>query len=299
MKKIISISLFVTLIFLALNSAVFAQISDAEIDALVEKAMKEFNVAGVAVAVVKDGKVVHEKGYGVKSVDSKQPVNEHTDFQIASNSKAFTTAALAILVEEGKLSWKDKVKTYIPEFRMYNEYVTENFLIEDLLTHRSGLGLGVGDLMSFPDGANFTIKDVLTNFQYFKPVSAFRTQFDYDNQLYIVAGEVIARVSGMTWEKFVQTRIMEPLQMDDSFTSFAAIKDRSNVATPHSTETGKIRTISLFGDQINGAAGGIFSNVDDMSKWMIVHLNKGKYGQNLDKQLFTEKSQREMWKFSA
>ncbi len=296
MKKITSISLFITLIFLALNSAVFAQISDAEIDALVEKAIKEFNVAGVAVAVVKDGKIIHEKGYGVRSIDSKQPVNEHTDFQIASNSKAFTTAALAILVEEGKLSWKDKVKTYIPEFKMYNEYVTENFLIEDLLTHRSGLGLGVGDLMSFPDGANFTIKDVLTNFQYFKPVSAFRTQFDYDNQLYIVAGEVIARVSGMSWEKFVQTRIMEPLQMDDSFTSFAAIKDKSNVATPHSTETGKIRTISLFEDQINGAAGGIFSNVDDMSKWMLVHLNKGKYGQNLDKQLFTEKSQREMWK---
>ncbi len=296
MKKTKSILIFLTLFIFLVNNAVYAQISTKEIDALVEKAMKEFNVAGVAVAVVKDGKIIHEKGYGVRSIDSKQPVNEHTNFQIASNSKAFTTAALAILVEEGKLSWKDKVKTYLPEFKMYNDYVTENFLIEDLLTHRSGLGLGVGDLMSFPDGADFTIKDILTSFQYFKPVSAFRTQYDYDNQLYIVAGEVIARVSGMTWEKFVQTRIMEPLQMDNSFTSFAAIKDRSNVATPHSTETGKIRTISLFKDQIIGAAGGIFSNVDDMSKWMLVHLNKGKYGQNLDKQLFTEKSQREMWK---
>ena len=296
MKKTKSSLIFLTLFFLAANSVVDAQISTTEIDVLVEKAMKEFNVAGVAVAVVKDGKIIHEKGYGVRSIDSKQAVNEHTDFQIASNSKAFTTAALAILVEEGKISWKDKVKKYLPEFKMYNEYVTENFLIEDLLTHRSGLGLGVGDLMSFPDGADFTIKDVLTNFQYFKPVSAFRTQYDYDNQLYVVAGELIARVSGMSWEKFVQTRIMQPLQMDNSFTSFAAIKDRSNVATPHSTETGKIRTISLFADQINGAAGGIFSNVDDLSKWMLVHLNKGKYGNNLDMQLFTEKSQREMWK---
>ncbi len=296
MKKTKSILIFLTLFILMVNNVVYAQISTTEIDALVEKAMKEFNVAGVAVAVVKDGKIIHKKGYGVRSIDSKQPVNEYTNFQIASNSKAFTAAALAILVEEGKLSWKDKVKTYIPEFKMYNEYVTENFLIEDLLTHRSGLGLGVGDLMSFPEGADFTIKDVVTSFQYFKPVSAFRTQYKYDNQLYIVAGEVTARISGMSWEKFVQTRIMEPLQMDNSFTSFASIKDRSNVATQHSTETGKIRTTIRYPDQINGAAGGIFSNIDDMSKWMLVHLNKGKYGQNLDKQLFTEESQRGMWK---
>ena len=295
MKKFTSV-VFSTLFFLALSSAAFAQISNAEIDALAAKAMKEFNVAGVAVAVVKDGKVIHEKGYGVKSVDSKEPVDIHTDFQIASNSKAFTTAALAILVEEGKLDWKDKVKKYLPEFKMYNDYVTENFLIEDLLTHRSGLGLGVGDLMIFPDGADFTVKDVLNGFQYFKPVSAFRTQFDYDNQLYIVAGEVIARASGMSWEKFVQTRIMQPLQMDNSAASYAAIKDKSNVAAPHSTESDKLKSNPLFESPLTGAAGGIFSNVDDMSKWMLVQLNKGKYGNNLEKQLFTEKSQREMWK---
>jgi len=150
--------------------------------------------------------------------------------------------------------------------------------------------LGVGDLMTFPDGADFTIEGVLTNFQYFKPVSAFRTQYDYDNKLYIVAGEVIARVSGESWEKFVQTRIMKPLQMDNFFTSFASIKDRSNIAAPHLNEASKIETISLFADQINGAAGGIFSNVDGMSKWMLVHLNKGEDGNNLDKQLFTNKS---------
>lgn len=296
MKKTTAISIFLILFFLALTNTVFAQISNAEIDALVERAMKEFNVAGVAVAVVKDGKIIHEKGYGVKSVDTKQAVNEFTDFQIASNSKAFTTAALAILVEEGKISWKDKVKTHIPEFKMYNEYVTENFLVEDLLTHRSGLGLGVGDLMTFPDGADFTIKDVLNSFQYFKSVSAFRTQFDYDNQLYIVAGEVIARVSGMSWEKFVQTRIMQPLKMDNSAASYATVKDKNNVAIPHTTESDKLRTTPLFENPLTGAAGGIFSNARDMSKWMLVHLNKGKYGNDLEKQLFTEKSQREMWK---
>ncbi len=178
---------------------------------------------------------------------------------------------------------------------MYNDYVTENFLVEDLLCHRSGLGLGAGDLMDFPDGTNFTIQDKLTNFQYFKPVSGFRTQFDYDNQLYFIAGELIARVSGMTWEKFIQSRILDPLQMNNSFSSLGALKDKSNLAAPHSTATGAIRTIDAFQDQVNGAAGGIVSNVDDMSKWMIAQLNKGKYGASLDKRLFTEARQKEMW----
>src|ERR1022692_3471257 len=233
MNKIKATLFFTILSFFFVNNTIYAQMSTKAIDTLVEKAMREFNVAGVAVGIVKDGKVIHENGYGVKSIDSKLPVDEHTDFQIASNSKAFTTAALSILVDEGKLSWKDKVRNYLPEFKLYNDYLTENFLVEDLLTHRSGLGLGAGDLMIFPGGANFTIKDVLTNFQYFKPASAFRTQYDYDNQLYIVAGELIARVSGLSWEEFVQTRIMEPLQMSHSFTSYAGIKDRRNIATPH------------------------------------------------------------------
>ena len=296
MKKVKTTTTFLTLFFLLVNSMVYAQISSREVDVLVEKAMKEFNVAGVAVAIVKEGKTIHKKGYGVKSIDTKQPVNEYTNFQIASNSKAFTTAALSILVDEGKLSWKDKVTTYLPEFKMYNEYVTENFLIEDLLCHRSGLGLGAGDLMTFPDGADFTIKDILVNFQYFKPVSHFRTQYDYDNQLYVIAGELIARVSGMTWGEFVQTRIMEPLQMTNSFPMLSAIKERSNLATPHKIESGKLKTISHYDDQIIGAAGSILSNVDDMSKWMITQLNKGRYGNNLEKQLFTEARQKEMWR---
>ena len=275
-----------------LSSTAFAQISSGRLDSMMQDALVKFNVAGTAVAIVKDGKVVYEKGFGVRSVTTKLPVNEHTNFQIASNSKAFTTAALSILIDEGKLNWKDKLTTYLPEFKMYNDYVTENFLVEDLLCHRSGLGLGAGDLMDFPDGADFTIKDKLTFFQYFKPQSAFRTQFDYDNQLYIVAGELIARVSGMTWEKFVQTRILDPLEMTNSFSSQEEMKDKSNFATPHSTVGSPIRTIGTFHDMVNGAAGGVVSNVDDMSKWMITQLNGGKYG---SKQLFSRARQKEMW----
>ena len=144
---------------------------------------------------------------------------------------------MAILVEEGKLSWQDKVKDHIPEFTMYNAYVTENFNIQDLLTHRSGLGLGIGDLMFFPDGSDFTMEDLLSSFQHFKPVSAFRTKWDYDNLLYLVAGEVIARASGMTWETFITKRIIEPLQMDNTFAALDYVKDRSNLAIPHDTNT--------------------------------------------------------------
>jgi CubicO group peptidase (beta-lactamase class C family) len=297
MTKIKSYLLILTITFF-LSNHLFGQITSKEVDSLVTNAMEKFKVAGVAVAIVKDGKIIHEKGYGVKSILTKQIVDENTNFQIASNSKAFTTAALAILVDEGKISWKDKVKKYIPEFKMYNDYVTENFLIEDLLCHRSGLGLGAGDLMFFPNGSDFTIKDVVTSFQYFKPVSAFRTQFDYDNLLYFVAGEITAKVSGMSWEQFIQTRIMKPLQMNNSFASVKEIDEKTNIAMPHSTkgsENGKMKTFALFEEMVNGAAGGILSNVDDMSKWMIMHLNKGKYGEKLDKQLFSESRQKEMW----
>lgn len=293
MKKILFF--FLLFCFLFPNASLQAQLSSSQVDILVQNSLKKFNVAGVAISIVKDGKIIYEKGFGVKSIATNSPVDVHTNFQIASNSKAFTTAALSILVDENKIAWKDKVRDYLPEFKMYNDYVTENFLIEDLLCHRSGLGLGAGDLMDFPDGTDFTIKDKLSFAQYFKPVSAFRTKWDYDNQLYIVAGELIARVSGMTWEKFVQTRILDPLQMSNSFASLDAMKDKANMATPHSTTTGKIRTIGWFDEKINGAAGGIVSNVDDMSKWMITQLNKGKYGTDLGKRLFSPERQKEMW----
>ena len=277
-------------------SIVSAQVSSNEVDKLVDNAMVKFNVAGAAIGIVKDGKIIHAKGYGVTSSETNKRVDAHTNFAIASNSKAFTTTALAILVEEGKLSWQDKVKDHIPEFKMYNSYVTENFNIQDLLTHRSGLGLGVGDLMFFPDGADFTIKDVLASFQYFEPQSAFRTKFDYDNLLYFVAGEIIARVSGMSWEDFVEKRIMQPLNMDNTYGALSRMKDKNNLATAHSSSSEKIRTIDSYEMMINGAAGGIISNVDDLCNWMLVHLNKGKYGNNLERQLFTEASQNEMWK---
>ena len=290
--------LYIALFTCLFTVSIYGQLSPADVDKLVEDAMKKFRVAGVAVGIVKDGQVVQAKGYGVRSVETMEPVDGYTSFAIASNSKAFTTTALALLVEEGKITWQDRVVDYIPEFRMYNEYVTQNFNIQDLLTHRSGLALGAGDLQKWPDGSDFTIHDMLVNFQYFEPASAFRTRYDYDNILYLVAGELIRRVSGQRWEDFVIERILEPLQMDHSYTLPPGMSGAENLAAPHLWENGELRTIppyELDPGKINGAAGGILSNAEDLCRWMLVHLNGGKYGENLDHQLFSQKDHLEMW----
>jgi CubicO group peptidase (beta-lactamase class C family) len=284
---------------LLLNAgAVSGQPTSQQVDELVEEAMHKFHVAGVAVGIVKDGRIIHAKGYGVRSVATGEPVDEHTSFAIASNSKAFTTTALALLVEEGRISWTDRVVDHIPEFRMYNEYVTQNLIIQDLLTHRSGLGLGAGDLQIWPHGADFTIGDALVNFQYFEPESAFRTHYDYDNILYMVAGELIRRVSGQRWEDFVKERILEPLGMDHSYTLPPGLTKAKNLASPHLYSDGLLRTIAAYEldtAKINGALGGILSNAEDLCKWMLVHLNEGRYGEDLGETLFSEADHREMW----
>ncbi|MDR6843786.1 serine hydrolase [Flavobacterium granuli] len=290
MKKF-SISLLALLTF-SFHS--FAQITEKEVDNLVNRTLTAFNVPGIAVAIVKDGKVVLAKGYGVKSILTNEKVDANTLYGIASNSKAFTSAALAILVDEGKLKWDDKVITYLPNFKMYNDYVTNEFTIRDLLTHRSGLGLGAGDLMFIPDGNDFTRQDIIQNLQYLKPVSGFRTKYDYDNLLYMVAGEVVHKISGVDWCDFVENRIMKPLEMNNSAASFVRLKDTSNVIVPHVPIDGKLKVISRDKSQILDAAGGICSSVNDMSKWIIMQLNNGKYGSE-NKQLFSEKEHNEMW----
>ena len=282
-------------IFLLLlaNSICSAQMTAPQVDELVERTRQTFNVPGIAVAIVKDGKVVHAKGYGVRSVVSKEKVDANTLFGIASNSKAFTSAALAMLVDEGKIKWDDKVIQYIPEFKMYNDYVTQEFTIRDLLTHRSGLGLGAGDLMIWPDRNNFTTQDIILNLQYLKPVSAFRTKYDYDNLLYIVAGEIVHRASGLTWCDFIETRMMKPLEMDNSAASFLRLKDTTNVIAPHVPTDGKLKVISRYKGSTFDAAAGIYSSVNDLSKWVMLLLNHGKY--DSVKTLFSEKQQKEMW----
>jgi len=283
-------------LFMMFGTSLFSQqLTSSQIDTLAERAMKAFDVPGIAVAIIKDGKVIHSKGYGVRSLNTKEKVDENTLFGIASNSKAFTAAALGILIDEGKLKWDDKVRDYIPEFKLYNPYVTEEFTIRDLLTHRSGMGLGAGDLMFFPDSSDFTLKDILYNLRFLKPVSGFRTKYDYDNNLYIVAGEVIARVSGKSWDDFVEERILGPLEMTHSACSFDRLKDKTNVIDGHAPVEGKVQVIARSTLKIGHSAGGINSCISDLSKWVMLQLSHGKYGNNLDKKLFSDEVHEEMW----
>lgn len=270
-------------------------LTSAAIDRIAETALKTFDVPGIAVAVIKDGKIVHSKGYGIRSMNNGKPVDENTIFGIASNSKAFTAVALGILVDEGKLSWDDKVRKYIPEFKMYSPWVTEEFTIRDLLTHRSGLGLGAGDLMLFPDSGNFGLKDILHNLQFLKPVSSFRTRFDYDNNMYIVAGEVVKRVSGISWDDFVESRIFRPLGMKQTAGSFDQLRDRSNVIDGHAPVNGKVQVIARSTVKVGHAAGGINSSISDLSKWVLLLLNHGRYGEGLKRRIFSEAVSKEIW----
>jgi CubicO group peptidase (beta-lactamase class C family) len=293
--KHFKISLIVIFFFVFSSSILAQPITSPEIDALVEKTLKTFDVPGIAVAVVKDGKIIHAKGYGVRSLATKQKVDENTLFGIASNSKAFTVAALGMLIDEGKLKWDDRVTDYIPEFKLYSPYVTDAFTIRDLLTHRSGLGLGAGDLMFWPDSNNFTLNDVIHNLRYLKPVSGFRTKYDYDNLLYIVAGTVVSRVSGMPWEDFIETKIMKPLGMTQSAASFKRVKNKSNVIDPHAPVDGVVKVIRRDWSQVADPAGGIYSNLTDMCKWIIMQMDNGKYGDGLKNQLFSEAVHEDMW----
>ncbi|MFV0184615.1 serine hydrolase [Empedobacter falsenii] len=280
-----------TTITLASISAFGQNISNQTIDQVTENAMKTFNVPGISVAVIKDGTIIHSKGYGVKSIKTGEKLQSNTNFGIASNSKAFTAAALAILVDEGKMNWDDKVIKHIPEFKMYNEYVTKEFTIRDLLTHRSGLGLGAGDLMVWPDGHNFTPTDIINNIQYLKPVSDFRSKYDYDNLLYIIAGVVVERISGQSWTDFVTQRLIQPIGMTNTAANFHLLKDQKNVIDPHVPIDGKLQVIDRYTNTIFDAAAGLYSNVDDVAKWLQFNLNKGKVN---GKQIISEKQMKEM-----
>jgi CubicO group peptidase (beta-lactamase class C family) len=264
----------------------------AEIDRLAERALKEFSVPGIAVAIVKDGRVVLAKGYGVRELGKPDPVDARTLFAIGSNTKEFTAASLAILVDEGKLHWDDRVIDYLPDFRMWDPYVTREFTIRDLLTHRSGLGIGAGDLM-FVTATDFTRADLLRALRFLKPASSFRSRFAYDNLLYVIAGQVVAAVSGQPWEDFVTARILKPLRMDACAADDTRLADRSNMAAPHLVVNGKLTRIAALSIPLVAPAGAIQCNLDGMAKWVSTQLAHGTSPDGV--QLFSQAQGNEMW----
>jgi CubicO group peptidase (beta-lactamase class C family) len=264
-----------------------------DLDAYVNQAMKTFGVPGLSLAIVKDGKVVLAKGYGVRKLGESTPVDEHTLFGIGSNTKAFTSAALATLVDEGKISWDDPVYERIPGFQMYDPYVSKEMTIRDLLTHRSGMGLGEGDLLFWPH-TTFTRKEIVYRLRFMKPASSFRSRYAYDNLMYVAAGQIVENVSGKSWEDYIRDRILTPLGMRDTNLTNSAWKTGENYAWPHSKLPGTLQVIDFVPLDNAAPAGSINSSATDMAKWLLLQLNRGKF-LDRDGRLFSQKQADEMW----
>ncbi|MFC7048704.1 serine hydrolase [Emcibacter nanhaiensis] len=281
MQKRLLLCLFYSVTLLAVGTVHSEErgMTPAEVDALIELAMEKFQVPGVSFGLIKDGKIIISKGYGVLEVGKKARVDDETLFAIASNSKAFTAASLAILVDEKKLNWDDKVTDYIPTFQMYDPWVTREFKIRDLLVHNSGLGLGAGDLMFWPS-SGFSRKEIVHGLRYLKPISSFRSEYAYDNLMYILAGEVVEAISGVPYERFVETRILKPLDMKNCAADRVRLKGYKNIAEPHVLSERKlVRTKRIekpYEKAVSAAAGGILCSTKSMLKWVNMHLHNGK-----------------------
>jgi CubicO group peptidase (beta-lactamase class C family) len=280
--------------------AALAQAPVFNLEADVARVMKSFDVPGIAIAVVKDGKVIATQGFGVRKLGQPAPVDGKTLFEIASNSKAFTATALAMLVDEGQLAWDDPVTKHLPDFQMYDAYVTHEMTVRDLLTHRSGLGLGAGDLLWWPT-TNFSTDEIIEKLRYIRPATSFRNSYAYDNLLYIVAGKIIAQKSGKSWGDTVRERILKPVGMTMTTTSLAENAGNPNVANAHSKIDGKAAAVKAMPTANAVGAVGINTNAEDIARWMNVLLDGGKLegagqdAQGKEIRLFSAAQGREMW----
>ena len=275
---------FICLIVQLLLIAAVAQVSFAQngslngFDDYVNKAMKEWEVPGIAVAIIKGDQIVLAKGYGVRKLGDPTPVDERTLFAIGSSSKAFTAASVAMLVDGGKVKWDDPVTKYLPEFEMYDPYVTRELTVRDLLTHRSGLQRG--DFLWY--GTELDRDEILKRTRYLKPSWSLRSTFGYQNLMYLAAGQLVSRVSGKTWDEFIRERFFVPLGMTASSTSINELKTANNVATPHSKIEDKVTVIPWRNIDNIAPAGSINSNVVEMAQWVRLQLGEGTYqGQKL------------------
>jgi CubicO group peptidase (beta-lactamase class C family) len=292
-------------IALALSLVVAATPADAAppqgFDQRVEQLRNQFGIPGVTIAIVEDGQPTLARGWGIREIGTNRPVDAHTIFATGSTGKAFTAAALAVLVDQGKINWDDKIVQHMPYFRMYDPWVTREMTIRDMLVHRSGLGLGAGDLLFVPN-SDRTRKEVTLALRHIKPATSFRSAYAYDNLLYIVAGQLIEDVSGITWEEFVRRHIFQPLAMKDSTVSETEMAASSNHATPHARIDGPIRGMGTqvkLGVEANLApaaapAGGLAISADDMTRWLLAQLARGKIA-GTNRTLFSEKNSEEMW----
>jgi CubicO group peptidase (beta-lactamase class C family) len=268
----------------------------------VDKLRKDIGVPGMAIAIVEDDKVTLAKGFGIRGLGLAEPVDADTLFPTGSTGKAFTVAALGILVDQGKIGWDDKVIDHLPGFQMYDPWVTREMTIRDLLVHRSGLGLGAGDLLFVPR-TNLSRAESVRRLRYIKPATSFRSGFAYDNILYMVAGQLIEAVTGETWEKFTADHVLKPAGMRHSTSDGEARFATADRAQPHARMNGGLRGV---GDQSRlderddlgrtaAPAGGLAISANDMARWLLIQLDNGKLPGGSGR-LFSEAAHEEMWR---
>lgn len=273
-----NIKFCVTLLFLSVCIAGNAQtpsfVTDS-LDSYIKRGMQQWQIPGLAIAIVKDGKVVLSKGYGVREVGNEEKVDENTLFIIASNSKLFTGTSLAKLDFEKKLSLNDKVTHYIPWFRLYDSTATVSATVKDMLCHRLGTKTFQGDF-TFWD-SNLSKDSIIWKMRYLKPPGLFRQDYGYCNSGFLVAGEILTKVTGDSWENYVQSNILKPLGMTNTYMNTEGLSNRSNIAYPHNNLFSSITKIPFDNVDNLGPATSMVSNVNDLSKWLLLQLDSGRY----------------------
>jgi CubicO group peptidase (beta-lactamase class C family) len=241
------------------------------LDAWIESAMRDWEVPGLAVAVVRNDSIILLRGYGVTRLGGEERVDGHTLFAVASTTKAMTTAALGMLVDEGRIDWDDPVSRHLPAFQLHDPYVTRELTVRDLVTHRSGVARSDELWLAAP----FDRDEVLRRARHVSRASGFRTEYGYNNIMFIAAGELVAAVSGTSWDDFLQQRLFTPLGMTRTSTRTAAVGAAPNVAASHVRADGRVVAVPRRDYDNIGGAGAAFSSAHDMAQWMRLHLNGG------------------------
>ena len=301
MKPRVALRALFAAVSLAALGGVASAAPPAGFDQRVEQLRKLIGVPGVSIAIVEDGKVTLAQGWGVRDITTNKAVDADTIFFTGSTGKAFTNAALATLVDEGKIKWDDKVIDHMPDFRMWDPWVTREMTVRDLLVHRSGLGLGQGDLLFLPN-STLSRKETVRRIRYLKPATSFRSGYAYDNILYMAAGQLIEEVTGQTWEQYIHGHVFGPLGMKNSTDTDKEFQANPNHARPHSRNDGPVHGMGTQAPLDENAtiaqnaapAGGLAISANDMSQWLLTQLGRGKIPGS-DKRLFSQEQSEQMW----
>jgi CubicO group peptidase (beta-lactamase class C family) len=273
MKKIILIVSFTFYVFTLIAQQLPAFITDS-LENYVARGMKQWRIPGLSLAIIKDGKIVFIKGYGVTRAGGNEPVDENTLFMIGSNTKAFTATTLNILQQEGKVKLNDRVRKWMPEFRLKDTLASNEIIIYDLLCHRIGFETFQGDFTYWT--SNLSREEVIHKMSLVNPIYNFRTKWGYCNAAFLTAGQLIPRITGKSWEETVKEKILIPLKMTRTLTLSSELKSVSNHAYPHTIVDGKLIEIPIPEIDNLAPAGSISSSAKDMATWVLAHLNNGK-----------------------